>query len=83
MTRPRLFEHVALTQDKPELRLKKGDVAVVVDFAPHPSGGEEGCVLEIFNAIGDSIATAAVPLSHVEPLTQDEVLAIRRLEKAV
>ena len=73
------FQRVALTRDVPEHRLRAGDIASVVDFVPHPGGGETGCVIEVFNAVGESIAVVAVPLSAIEPLAADEVLAIRRL----
>jgi len=77
-----LYQRVALTVDQPSIGLKRGDVATLVDYAPHPSGGEAGRVLEIFNALGDSIAVVTVKESHVEPLQQDEVLAVRHLVKA-
>lgn len=77
-----LYQRVALAVDQPSMGLKKGDVATLVDYVPHPSGGEDGCVLEVFNAIGDSIAVVTVKESHVEPLQQDEVLAVRHLVKA-
>jgi hypothetical protein len=74
-----LYQHVALTRDLPEHRLRKGDVGVLVDKVPHPGGGEEGCVLEVFNAVGGSIAIVTVPLSCVAPLTADEILSVRSL----
>lgn len=55
------------------------NVAYVVDVVPHPSGGETGCVPEVFDALGESITVVAVPLSAVEPLAADEVFAVRRL----
>jgi len=55
---------------------KRGRVA-------HPERGEPGCVLEVFNALGDTIAVVAFPEAHIEGLRADEVLAIRRLAKAV
>ncbi len=73
------FQRVALTCDVAEHQLCAGDVAYVVDFVPHPSGGEKGCVLEVFNALGESIAVVTVPVSAVEPLAADEVFAVRRL----
>jgi hypothetical protein len=72
-----LYQHVALKQDLPEHGLKKGDVATLVDYGPHPEGGEQGCVLEVFNALGESIAVVVVPESDVEGLHADEVLAVR------
>jgi uncharacterized protein DUF4926 len=63
-----LYERVALRKDLPDHGLKKGDVAVLVDYIPHPGGGEEGCILEVFNALGDSIAVVTVAQSEVESL---------------
>jgi len=74
-----LYERVALLRDLPENNLRAGDVATLVEYVAHPSGGEEGCVIEVFNAIGESIAVSVVPLSAIEPLRADEVLAVRPL----
>ena len=78
-----LYERVALKRDIPEHDLRRGDVAVLVDHVPNPEGGEEGYVLEVFNALGESIAVVAVRESEVEALRSDEVLAVRLLAKAV
>lgn len=78
-----LYERVALKRDLPEHGLKSGDVATLVDYAPHPDGGEPGCVLEVFNALGESIAVVAVRESDVEGLHADEVLTVRQLRAAV
>ena len=43
------------------------------------SGGEDGYALEIFNAIGETIAVVMVPVSSVKPLTENEILQIRVL----
>ncbi len=72
-----LYERVALTRDIPTEGLRKGDVAYLLERIPHPSGGEPGYVLEIFNAIGESLTVVAVPESAVEVLRADEVLAVR------
>jgi hypothetical protein len=77
-----LYQEVALTRDLPEYGLRSGDVATLVDFVPHPSGGEEGCVLEVFNAIGESFVVIAVPIFVVEVLRPDEILTVRPLAKA-
>jgi hypothetical protein len=50
-----LYQSVALRRDLPEHNLKKGDVATLIDRVPHPSGGEDGYILEVFNAVGESI----------------------------
>jgi hypothetical protein len=72
-----------LKRDLPEHNLRRGDVAVLLDYVPHPEGGEQGCVLEVFNALGESLAVIAVPESAIEALRADEVLAVRPLAKAV
>ena len=74
-----LFQEVALTRDLPEYRLKTGDIATLVDFVPHPSGGDDGCILEVFNAVGKSIAVVTAPLSAIQALSADEVLTVRTL----
>ena len=76
-----LHQQVALRRDLVEHRLHKGDVAVLVDRVPHPEDGEQGCVLEVFNAVGDSIAVIVVPESDIEPLRADEILAVRPLSR--
>lgn len=77
-----LYQEVALTCDLPEYGLRAGDIAVLVDFVAHPGDGEAGCILEVFNAIGESIAVVAVPRSAVEALRPDEILTVRSLAKA-
>ena len=46
-----LYQEVTLTRELPEYGLKAGDIATLIDFVAHPSSGEEGCVLEVFNAV--------------------------------
>jgi len=77
-----LYQEVALTRDLPEYELKAGDVATLVHFVSHPSGGEAGCILEIFNAVGESLVVIAVPRSAIEGLRPDEILTVRSLAKA-
>lgn len=72
-----LYKEVALTRDLPEYQLRAGDIATLVDFVSHPSGGEAGCVLEVFNAVGESLAVISVPISAVKVLRADEILTVR------
>jgi len=76
-----LYQRVALRRDIAEYELAKGDVAMLIDHVPHPEGGENGCVLEVFNAIGESIAVVTVRESDIEPLRPDEILAVRPLTR--
>jgi hypothetical protein len=72
----KLFDEVTLSKDIPDKRLKKGDVATIVEHHP-VSTGEDGYSLEIFNSLGDSIAILTVPESAIEPLTSDEIFNVR------
>ena len=74
-----LYQRVALSRDFPEHELKRGDIATLIDSVPHPIKDETGCVLEIFNAVGESIKVVVVPESGVEPLRADEVMSVRSL----
>lgn len=53
------FEQVALAQDIPDKKLRRGDLATIVDVHPK-NGGEVGYSIEIFNALGDTIAVTVV-----------------------
>lgn len=75
----KLYDHVVLCQDFPENNLKSGDVAVLVDFIPDPNGGEMGAILEVFNALGESISVVAIPRSAIKPLQADEIFTVRSL----
>jgi hypothetical protein len=78
-----LYERVALTRDLDEHGLRRGDVGVLLDYVPHPGRGEQGAVIEVFNALGDSIAVVVVRASDIEPMRADEVLAVRPFARAV
>jgi len=40
-----LYQRVTLREGLPDGKLQQGDVATLIDFAPHPHNGELGCVL--------------------------------------
>ncbi|MCP4164475.1 MAG: DUF4926 domain-containing protein [Chloroflexi bacterium] len=77
-----LYQEVAVIQDIPESDLKTDDVAMLVDFVDHPHGGEQGAFLEVFNAVGETIAVVIVPVSAIVPLRADQVPTVRSLQKA-
>ncbi len=77
----KLFEEVVLTKDIPEKGLKKGDVATIVEYHPVPDG-EDGYSLELFNALGDTIAVITVAQSAIEPLTENEIFSVRSIAAA-
>ncbi|WP_152052386.1 DUF4926 domain-containing protein [Tautonia marina] len=75
--RPSLYERVSLLRDIAEYGLKCGDVVTLVDYIPDPKGGEDGAILEVFNALGESIAVVTVRESEIESLRADEILSVR------
>lgn len=76
-----LYTDVALTRDLPEHRLRPGDIVKLVDHHIAPDG-TEGYSIEVFNAVGDTIAVTAVPATALEALRDDEVLCARPLNVA-
>ena len=71
-----LYTYAVLTCDVPEHRLKRGDIVKLVDYHVAPDG-TEGYSIEVFNAVGDTIAVTAVPATALEPLREDEILYAR------
>jgi hypothetical protein len=71
---------VALSSDIPAHKLRRGDVATIVEAHPGRAGQEPGYSLEVFNALGDTIAVVTVRESQLEPLANNEVLHVRRLD---
>jgi uncharacterized protein DUF4926 len=71
-----LYNDAVLTCDVPKHRLKRGDIVKLVDHHVAPDG-TEGYSIEVFNAVGDTIAVTAVPVTALEPLREDEILCAR------
>ena len=67
-----LFSRVALAADVPDEGIRRGDLATVVEHhaAPTPLG-ELGYSVEVFNALGKTIAVLTLPESHLEALRDD------------
>lgn len=73
-----LYTDAVLGRDVPGHRLRRGDLVRVVDHHVAPDG-TVGCSIEVFNALGETIAVTAVPEADLEPLREDEVLCARVL----
>jgi len=76
-----LYKHAAMAIDLPAYRLCKGDLVTLVDKLQAPDG-KPGYAVEVFNALGETIDVYMIDATALEPLRDDEVLCIRRLEKA-
>ena len=76
-----LFQRVALARALPDKRLQRGDVVTIVDRHP-PNGGEPGYSIEVFNAVGETIAVTVVAESSLQPLMASDIIHVRSLEEA-
>lgn len=76
-----LYTDAVLTCDLAELRLRRGDLIKLVDHHIAPDGSE-GYSIEVFNALGETIAVTAVPETALEPLREDEILCARVMAAA-
>lgn len=77
-----LFTRVALKIELPEHRLRSGDVANVVEYHTGGRGQEPGYSLEVFDAVGNTVAVVTVRESQIEPLTSNELLHVRQLAES-
>jgi len=78
-----LFSRVSLAEDLPEYGLHKGDLATIAERQEGGPGRETGYSLEVFNAVGETIAVLVVEESRINPVRGNEILHVRRLDKAV
>src|SRR3989442_25099 len=53
-----------------------------VEYHPGRPGQEPGYTLEVFNAVGETVAVVTVRQSQIEPLKSNEVLHVRPLVAA-
>jgi hypothetical protein len=72
----KLFEEVIINRDFPEYNIAKGDIAILNDFVTDPLG-EEGCVLEIYTAMGAFVTVVSLPLTSIEILQPTDRLSVR------
>ena len=75
------FTKVALKSDMPSHKLRKGDIATIVEMHSGKPGQETGYSLEVFDALGDTLAVVTVRESQIEALAHNEVLHVRRLDE--
>ncbi len=76
-----LYTDAVLTRDLPAHALRRGDVVKVVDSHPMPDG-LTAYSIEVFNAVGETIAVTSVNSVDLEPLLANEVFSVRKLSVA-
>jgi hypothetical protein len=75
-----LYSRVALAVDLPAEGMRRGDIATIVEHHASPAPGiEPGYSLEVFNAVGETLAVVTLPESQIEALRRDEILSVRPL----
>lgn len=75
-----LHSRVALAVDIPAEGIRRGDVATVVEHHASPATGvEPGYSVEVFNAVGETLAVLTLPESSLGALRRDEILSVRSL----
>ena len=77
-----LYSQIALAEDIPEHGLRRGDVARVVETIPPESANPTSYVLEVFNALGESMNVIIAQANQIEPLQNDEYFSVRRMQVA-
>jgi hypothetical protein len=77
-----MFSRVALKTDVPENGLRRGDVATIVEYHQGRPGQEPGYSLEVFNAVGDTVAVITLRESQIESLSATGILHVRPLVTA-
>jgi hypothetical protein len=77
-----MFSRVALKANLPKHRLRRGDLATIVDYHQGRPGQQPGYSLEVFNAVGDTVDVITLRESQIEPLTAESVLHARPLSAA-
>jgi len=77
-----LFTRVSLAKDFPEQSLHRGDLATIVEIYEGGPAQETGYSLEVFNAVGETIAVLVVEESKITPVKRNEILHVRQLCEA-
>jgi Domain of unknown function (DUF4926) len=78
----KMFSRVALKSNLAKHRLRRGDVATIVEYHPGSPAQEPGYTLEVFNAVGETIAVVTMRESQIEPLRARSLLHVRDLAPA-
>ena len=76
-----LFTRVSLAKDFPEQSLHRGDLATIVEIHEGGPAQETGYSLEVFNAVGETIAVLVVEESKITPGRRNEILHVRQLSE--
>jgi len=76
-----LFTRVSLAKSFPEHSLHRGDLATIVEIHEGGAAQETGYSLEVFNAVGETIAVLVVEESKITSVKRNEILHVRQLSE--
>lgn len=65
-----LFDRVALKVDVPDMRLKVNDIVTVVEFLGARHDLPNAYVVEVFNAVGETITVSTIAERDLEALAR-------------
>jgi len=82
MLQPKLYTRVALTRAIPEIHLKQDDTAIYIDYLP-VTEGEPGAILEIFDALGESLTVVVVSFSAIAPYEMEKTMLKEQITLAL
>jgi len=72
---------VALAKDFPEYSLHEGDLATIVEIHQGGPAQETGYLLEVFNAVGETIVLLVVEEFSISLVKRNEILHVRQLSE--
>jgi hypothetical protein len=52
----------------------------MIDYLTDPDSIEDGAILEVYNALGESIAVLTVPVSAISEMNANQIPAVRELD---
>lgn len=76
-----LFSKVSLKMDVKKYKLKKGDMATIVEYYPPHPKRPAGYSVEVFNGLGQTIGVYDIEESKLEQVTENSIPTIRKLRK--
>ena len=72
-----LYSTVALAEDLPEKKLKKGDLVTIVEHLPASKAHAEGYVVEVSDVLGNTICVATLFEGQLQKLVPNAIPSMR------
>ncbi len=72
-----LYSTAALAEDFPEKKLKKSDLITIVEYVPASDAHPEGYVVEVSDALGNTLCIATLHESQLQKLVPNAIPSMR------